>query len=148
RLPPGPARSGVLLEAASHRPGAIELCRQALDEAGGDPVLTIRGQLGLATQHFYLFEIVASLERVETAVRLARELGDPRLLAIALTHLGIFRFLGGVDEPLPAFEEANEIERELGSSSAPIAMSAGCYVALLNACTVGVEVARTTLEGL
>jgi DNA-binding NarL/FixJ family response regulator len=147
RLPPGRARAAVLLEAV-HRPGAAELCRQALDEADGDVALTIRAQLGLSIQYFYGFEISASLEQVDAAVRTARDLGDPRLLAVALTHLGIFRFLGGVDDPLPPLEEASRIERELGSSPSPLAMSACCYIALMHACTDELDVARTALEGL
>jgi DNA-binding CsgD family transcriptional regulator len=148
RLPSGPARAAVLLEAATHRLGAAELCRLALEEADGDPVLMIRGQLGLASQHFYAFDTLASLEQVETAVTLARDLGDPGLLAVALTHLGIFRFLGGVDEPLPPLDEANRIERELGSSSVPVAMSASCYIALMQTCSDELDLARTTFEGL
>src|SRR5262249_21974990 len=42
RLPPGPARAAILLEAAATHPGATALCEQALAEAGGDAVATIR----------------------------------------------------------------------------------------------------------
>jgi DNA-binding NarL/FixJ family response regulator len=148
RLPPGPERAAVLIEAVSHRPGTAERCRQALIEANGDTALTIRGRLGLAGQYLFAFDIPASLEQVETAVGLARNLGDPHLLAVALTHLGIFRFLGGVDDPRPPLDQAIRIERELGSSSMPIAMSARCYIALVHACTDELDVARTMLEGL
>jgi DNA-binding CsgD family transcriptional regulator len=150
RLPPGPARAAVLLEASALRPGpeAAELGRQALDEADGDVVLTIRSRLVLGVLHIFSLEISVSLEHVETAVGLARELGDPRLLAVALTHLGLCRFLGGADDPLPPLDEATRIEAEFGPSSALVATSASCYIALVCACTDEFEVARTMFEGL
>jgi DNA-binding NarL/FixJ family response regulator len=148
RLPPGPARAAVLLEAAARRPASADLCHQALEEADGDLVLTIRGRLVLALQHLYGFAIPASLEQLETAVERARDLGDPRLLAAALTQLGSFRFLGGIDDPLPPLYEATRVERELGSSSAPVGMSAGVYIAAVRICTNELDVARTMLEAL
>jgi hypothetical protein len=105
RLPPGPLRAAVLLEAASFRP-APELCAQALAESGADPDLRVRAELQLSRQGIYEFDPDSSLRHARKAVDAARTLGDPVLLAAALTQLGVVEFLLGGVTPLPALDEA------------------------------------------
>ena len=142
RLPPGPARAALLLEAVEHRPGSDDLCRQALTEAGDDPGLRIRGELALALQRLYGFDGTGARPHVETAVELARRLGSPQLLDLAVTHRGIVTFLFGDGDPSSDFAEALAIEAELGDRLLPVAMSASCYWALWLMCTGGLDPAH------
>ena len=146
RLPAGPARAAVLVEASMRHPGAAALCLQALEEAAGDPVLSIRAQFGLAVQELYRFDTAASLERSQIAVDIARRLGDRSLIAMTASFLGAVRFLGGVGNPMPDLDEALQIERELGFSVLPIGESASAFSALWLVFTDELESAKPLLE--
>ena len=148
KLPPGPGRAAVLLEAANRRPGAAWLILQALDEAGGDPMLALRAELMLCVEALYRLDAAASLEHGRAATELARQLGDRPLVALSTTYLGAATFIGGAGNPLPDLDEAMRIEHELGFPVAPAGMSATCYRALWLIYTDELESARATLEGL
>ena len=146
-LPPGPTRAAILLEVAEHRPGAAALCQQALDEANGDPVLSMRAELALGLQGLYGLD-ASAFAYLDSAVGRARELGEPALLASALSFRGGVRFLLGGPGALADFDEAVGIERQLGGPVLPPALSASCYRALRSMCFDELDGARATLGDL
>jgi DNA-binding CsgD family transcriptional regulator len=148
-LPPGPGRATVLIAAAEHRPGAEDLCQQALAESGGDPAIDIRAQLSLGVQRLYQFDTSAVHRHIDAAVELARQLGDPTLLCVALTHASFAAvLLPGGGDPTAALDEALQLEGELAARPLPIAMSASCYQAIWRMCVEELEPARSELERL
>ena len=147
-LPAGPSRAAVLIEATQYRPGTLELCLQALDEAQGDPTLTIRAELALGIQATYRIDPSTAMEHFQTALTLARRLGDLLLTASVATHLGALRFLTGAGDPLPDLDEAIRIEQELGSSPVPIGASPTAYRALWLGFFEGAQAMAPVLERL
>ncbi len=148
KLPPGRGRAAVLIEASQRHPGATALCEQALEEAGGDPVLSLRAELGLAVQALYGFDATASLAHIDAATTLAHQLGENPLTAVTAAHRGIIAFLAGTGDPTPDFDEALRIETELGYSVLPTGMSASCYRALWLMFSDQLELAQHALEQL
>ena len=147
-LPAGRDRAAVLIEATQYRPGTVELCLQALDEAQGDPMLTIRAELALGLQALYRIDPTTAMDHFQAARTLARRLGDLPLTASVATHVGALRFLTGAGDPLPDLDEAIRIEQELASSPVPLGASPAAYRALWLSFFEGAQASLPVLERL
>ena len=120
--PPGPARAAVLAHLATRwrtrRPArAIDLFREALAEAEGDPALE-------AEIHLNLADLVRrrehrGLAHAELAVEAASRAGDAALRCRALATFGFLHFRGGRGIPRERMEEALALERSLPRGPRP-----------------------------
>ncbi len=114
--PSGPERAQILsLLARVHHFGAdvgggAELLRQALAEAGDDPVLRTQIEEGLAWSLLLMREdLPAAAEHARSAVRFAEQLGDRAALAEALAAQALAEFALGRDAT-PTMERALALE--------------------------------------
>jgi DNA-binding CsgD family transcriptional regulator len=118
-LPPGPARAGVLLRLArlgEHGPAdALRLCRQAIDEAQGDPRLAEAHQLA-AEMSMLSGDVAAGLEHARIAVETARAAGDQAVLIESLGTLCHYETYTGAITP-GLLEDAVVLERQAARPS-------------------------------
>ncbi|MGZ4463578.1 MAG: ATP-binding protein, partial [Gaiellaceae bacterium] len=114
RLPAGPERASLLIAAADMRQGSLELCRQAVAEAGDTPT-GARALMSLSDQCKFSGDWTGSVANAEAACELAVRLGDKALEGATRSFLGLALLeeddLRGRDE----IRRAREIESELGS---------------------------------
>ena len=117
--PPGLARAAVLARLAdcgggSRRPRkAVDLYREALAEAEGDPALEAEIHLNLAGLVMITEERHRGLAHAELAVEAASRAGDAALRCRALATFGFLHFRGGLGIPREQMEEALALERSL-----------------------------------
>ncbi|MGD0272835.1 MAG: AAA family ATPase [Gaiellaceae bacterium] len=116
RLPAGPERAAILTVACEMRPGALDLCRQAVEEAGETEVRA-RALLALVEQCTFTGEHARAIGIATEAYELAERLGRRDLMGVALVYRAAMRMGGEVPperEDLADLAAAVEIERELG----------------------------------
>ena len=117
--PPGPARAAVLAHLADTVADvvgprkAVDLYREALAEAEGDPALEAEIHLGLASIVMVTDERHRGLAHAELAVEAASRAGDAALRCRALATFGFLHFRGGRGIPRERMEEALALERSL-----------------------------------
>ena len=114
--PPGLARAAVLARLAfvvgdlvGHR-RAVELCREALAEAEGDPTLEAEIHLELSNLKQ---DLNRDLEHAELAVEAASRAGAVELRVRTLARFGYLHFRSGRGIQLERMEEALRLERSL-----------------------------------
>jgi DNA-binding CsgD family transcriptional regulator len=114
-LPPGPTRAGVLLQLA--RTGeqaaarALELCQQAIAEAGPDDARAAEAHQLAAEMSMLSGDIPSALEHARLACQLADAAGDRAKLIESLGTLCHYQTYTGTIEP-GLLEGAVELERE------------------------------------
>ena len=114
--PPGPARAAVLARLADAvadligQREAVDLCREALDEAEGDATLEAEIHLNLADLGK---DRNRGLAHAELAVEAASRAGDAALRCRALATFGYLHFRVGRGIPRERMEEALRLERSL-----------------------------------
>jgi DNA-binding CsgD family transcriptional regulator len=120
---PGPERAHVLTRLARIRSydddlrTAAALFLQAVDEAGDDRLVAIRAHEGASAVLFRLRERLSeSLAHGRAAVAIARELGDPVLLAEALGSLILAEGVLALSEAPATLAELLAYQREMESS--------------------------------
>ena len=116
--PPGPARAAVLTRLANtvadlDARKAVDLYREALAEAEGDPALEAGIHLNLARLVMITEEQHLGLTHAELAVEAASHAGDVALRCRALATFGFQHFRGGRGIPHEQMEEALALERSL-----------------------------------
>jgi DNA-binding CsgD family transcriptional regulator len=94
---------------------AIDLCRQAIEEAGDDEERLARAYLALARATAILGDFPGQVEAQHIALPHAERAGNPRLLVEALQGVSIVNVLSGgtIDEKL--MQRAIEIDRDQAS---------------------------------
>ena len=146
--PPGPARAAVLVRLAgtvAHLDDprkAVNLYRDALTEAEGDPVLEAEIHLNLADHGR---DDSRALGHAELAVEAAARAGDDALRCRALATFGFVHFRVGRGIPRELMEEAMVLERSL--PQAPLAGEATSIFAFQLVMSGELEPARRLLEG-
>jgi DNA-binding CsgD family transcriptional regulator/Tfp pilus assembly protein PilF len=121
--PSGHARAAVLAHLAatvsylSDVRESVDLYREALTEAKGNPALEAEIHLNLAGNVIVTEEGHSGLEHAELAVEAASRAGDPALRSRALATFGFLHFRGGRGIPRERMEEALALERSLPESS-------------------------------
>ena len=114
--PPGLPRAAVLARLADavadlvSQRRAVDLCREALAEAEGDPALEAEIHLNLS--HLRQ-DRNGGLEHAELAVEAASRAGDVALRVRALARFGYVHFRAGRGIPRERMEEALRLERSL-----------------------------------
>ena len=92
---------------------AVDLYREALAEAEGDPALEAEIHLNLAGLVMVTEERHRGLTHAELAVEAASRAGDAALRCRALANFGLLHFRGGRGIPRAQMEEALALERSL-----------------------------------
>jgi len=116
---PGPARAAVVARLAgivselSRQRDAVDLYREALAEAKGNPALEAEIHLNLAGCVANTEERHRGLAHAELAVEAAAHAGDPELRCRTLANFGLLHFRGGRGIPRERMEEALALERSL-----------------------------------
>jgi DNA-binding CsgD family transcriptional regulator len=113
-LPPGPTRAGVVLRLArlhEHGPaGALELCREAIAEAGDDLGRSAEAHQLAAEMAMLSGDVVGGLDYARTASGLAEAAGDQAILIESLGTLCHYEtYRGTIASGL--IERAVELER-------------------------------------
>ena len=117
--PPGQARAAVLVRLAAtvadlvDQRKAVDLYREALAEAEGNPALEAEIHLNLAGLVMVTEERHRGLTHAELAVEAASRAGDAALRCRALATFGFLHFRGGRGIPREQMEEALALERSL-----------------------------------
>ena len=116
-VPPGVERADVLFELASVReatiPTLIELCDEALADAGGDDARSARILAFRAWFHLLEADVQAALADARAALEKAERVGDPALLAAAIARVGQVETWAAEITP-GLLERGAEIEERLG----------------------------------
>ena len=131
RLPAGPERAEILLVACEMRPGQLDLCRQALEEAGGG-VTRVHALAALCEQLSFLAHTRQAAKIASEACELAEKLRRRDLLGVCLIYRAGMRMqaeLAGGREDVAA---ALEIERELGELPTTLHNSPATWDAFAN----------------
>jgi DNA-binding CsgD family transcriptional regulator len=118
--PPGAARAAVLVHlasAVSEARRAIDLNREALAEAEGNPALEAQIHLNLAGLVMVTEERHDGLAHAELAVEAASSTRDAALQCRALANFGFMHFRGGGGIPHEEMEKALALERSLPQGS-------------------------------
>jgi DNA-binding CsgD family transcriptional regulator len=89
------ARLGWVTAHTEGFPSGAALFREALAEPGDDPAIRIEIEEGLAWSVHSMSGVAAAQEHARTALALAESLGDPTLLAGALSHVAFLTSLAG-----------------------------------------------------
>ena len=114
-LPPGPTRAGVLLALARMREQtatrALELCRQAIEEAGPADVRAAEAHQLAAEMSMLSGDIPSALEHARLACQLAEAAGDGAKLIESLGTLCHYQTYTGTIEP-GLLERAVEFEKK------------------------------------
>jgi DNA-binding CsgD family transcriptional regulator len=117
--PPGPARAAVVARLAGtvsevvDRGNAVDLYREALGEARGNPALEAEIHLKLATEVIASEERHRGLTHAELAVEAASHVDDAALRCRALATFGFLHFRVGRGIPREQMQEALALERSL-----------------------------------
>ena len=117
--PPGPARAAVVARLARtvadvvDRGKAVDLYREALAEARGNPALEAEIHINLANDVIATEERHRGLTHAELAVEAASHVDDAALRCRALATFGFLHFRGGRGIPREQMEEALALERSL-----------------------------------
>jgi len=114
RLPAGAARAAILVAAGEMRPGQEELLTRAVAEAG-ETAVGVHARIALSEQQGFGGRWRDGVQVTGEAVRLARQLGDPGLLAVALTWFGGHKLLDSQLDGRRDIDEAAAIARDLRS---------------------------------
>jgi DNA-binding CsgD family transcriptional regulator len=150
--PPGPARAAVVARLAGtvadvvSRSKAVDLYREALGEARGDPALEAEIHLNLAGEVIATEEQHHGLTHAELAVEAASHAGDDTLRCRALATFGFLHFRSGRGIPREQMEEALALERSLPEW--PLNHSARSILAFQLVFSGELERARRLLEEL
>jgi tetratricopeptide (TPR) repeat protein len=123
RLAEDPARClqlagalGWFFHLHSHLAEGRERLDAALAEPDGEPRHRARALTGAGAVAGWMGDLPSARERLEAAITLWRELGDPVEVALALDALGWSFFASGKDaEGLHRFEEALALHRQVGT---------------------------------
>jgi DNA-binding CsgD family transcriptional regulator len=118
RLPPGPERGAALTRLAwvrsfggGVRVGA-DLFRAALAESGDDPASRVEIELGLAWEIHRAGDVAGAEPHARAALELAKQVGDPTLLASALADMAFFETVLGRGIPTELIERALALDVE------------------------------------
>lgn len=115
---PGPGRAVAALRLACVTdllPRQIDLCDQALGDAGADPALTSRIHRTRGAIAYYMGDVPAAERHAALSVELAERAGDPAALAMALAELGHWTFCGGGGVQRPIFERGIALDPSAGA---------------------------------
>ena len=118
--PSGVERADVLFELALTRranaPRIIELCNEALAEAGSDDVRSTRILAFRSFMRLFQADVREGLVDARAALERAEQVGDPTLLAVAIARVGHAE-VWAAETPTPGLvERGAEIEARLGLS--------------------------------
>ncbi len=118
--PSGVERADVLFELALTRranaPRIIELCNEALAEAGSDEVRLTRILAYRSFMRLFQADVREGLVDARAALERAEQVGDPTLLAVAIARVGHAE-VWAAETPTPGLvERGAEIEARLGLS--------------------------------
>jgi DNA-binding CsgD family transcriptional regulator len=119
-VPSGVERADVLFELALTRranaPRIIELCNEALAEAGSDEVRSTRILAYRSFMRLFQADVREGLVDARAALARAEQVGDPKLLAVAIARVGHAE-VWAAETPTPGLvERGAEIEARLGLS--------------------------------
>jgi DNA-binding CsgD family transcriptional regulator len=148
--PRGLARAEVLVRLASTVANlsdmreAVDLYREALSEAEGNPGIEAEIHLNLASLVMVTEERHRGLTHAELAVAAASRAGDPMLRCRALANFGFLHFRGGRGIPREQMEEALALERSL--QHGPVTGEATSVLAFQLVWSGELERARPLLE--
>jgi DNA-binding CsgD family transcriptional regulator len=146
RLPAGPKRAEILLIACEMRPGQLDLCRQALDEAG-DGITRVRALVALSEQLSFVDRLREGARIASEACDLAEKLGRRDLLGVALVYRAALRMQAELPGAREDIATAVEIERELGELPTTLHNSPLTWVAYaLVLCDDDIDTARPLIE--
>ena len=118
--PSGVERADVLFELALTRranaPRIIELCNEAFAEAGSDEVRSTRILAYRSFMRLFQADVREGLIDARAALERAEQVGDPKLLAVAIARVGHAE-VWAAETPTPGLvERGAEIEARLGLS--------------------------------
>ena len=108
---------GWFWEASAYNNEALEWLPVFLDMAQGLDMASQRARAlyYLSRSQFVSAPVIALIPLLEESVRLCREVGDSRWIAIVLVYLGFYRALGGQKEAArSSWEESLQIARDTG----------------------------------
>jgi DNA-binding CsgD family transcriptional regulator len=118
--PPGVERADLLFELALTRkanaPRIIELCDEALAEAGSDDVRSTRILAFRSFMRLFQADVREGLVDARAALERAEEIGNPTLLAVAIARVGHAEVWAAETPTLGLVERGAEIEARLGLS--------------------------------
>ncbi len=118
--PPGVERADLLFELALTRkanaPRIIELCNEALAEAGSDDVRSTRILAFRSFMRLFQADVREGLVDARAALERAEEIGNPTLLAVAIARVGHAEVWAAETPTLGLVERGAEIEARLGLS--------------------------------
>jgi DNA-binding CsgD family transcriptional regulator len=119
RLPPGPERGAALTRLAwvgSFGTGfwvSADLFRAALAESGDDPASRVEIERGLAWSIHAQGDVAGAEPHARAALELAKQIGDPTVLASALADMAFFETVLGRGIPTELIERALALEVEV-----------------------------------
>jgi DNA-binding CsgD family transcriptional regulator len=115
-LAPGVERANLLHQLAdlgSSFVESISFAEQALEEAGGEPIVSAAAHVQLAICTALTGDLMRSIEHTRAAARCADEAGDDRLVAITTADLCYRLMYLGLPYPEEELARALELERRL-----------------------------------
>jgi DNA-binding NarL/FixJ family response regulator len=145
---PGPARASILVRLADtigeslREP--IRLCEEALAEVGDDRALRAEIHMALAVFTWIAGDLARATEHTRETARIAREIGDERMEAIALGDLCNAQVVLGEPWDRTAMDRALEIERR--RDDLPTSQKPSFQLAVISVYTDEHEVARPLLH--
>ena len=154
RLPSGHDRAVALTRLAWVRTfgrgfrDGVDLFRAALAEVGDDSAARIEIERGLAWSVHQLGDVAAAEPHARTALELAEQLGEPALLASALTDTAFFETISGRGIPMELIERALELESDTEWRSILGRVRPAWIQGMLLEWAGDLDAARTTLEAL
>ncbi|HZQ30623.1 MAG TPA: LuxR C-terminal-related transcriptional regulator [Mycobacterium sp.] len=125
---------------------ASNLLENTLDEAAGNPALTVQMLISLAFSLFNAGDFDAAITRAEQAVDEAERLGQPHLLGQSLSMRTFVRFLRGDGSDAATMQRALSLEDRQAKVSTIFQPSA--HQALLLACTGELEKAADAFDAV
>ncbi|TFV61461.1 LuxR family transcriptional regulator [Mycobacterium sp. PS03-16] len=127
-------------------PEAADLLQHTLPEAADHPVVLVPMLVTLAFALFNAGHLDAAYDRARDAVTHAERLGDPGLLAQALSMRAMIRFLHGDGADDPSMRRALALEDP--RADVPLALRPSAHHAVLRSCAADLEDAHRELTEL